>query len=100
MRTEAGHISKEEQKGQEETRNIIKEGRLTVDIVNGTLQNNFPKKTDNPVSHVRPHGQTRFGSVNLLPEGTHVNVKSSDGSLVWPYEDKYPDHCFWLNKNA
>ncbi len=82
-----------------ETRDIIKEGRLTIDIVKGTLQNNFPKQKDNPVSHVRPHGQTRFGSVNLLPERTRVNIKSSDGSLVWPYEDKYPDHCFWLNNS-
>lgn len=83
----------------EETRDIIKEGRLTVNIVKGTLQNNFPKQTDNPVSHVRPHGQTRLGSVNLLPEGTRVNIESSDGSFVWPYEDKFPNHCFWLNNS-
>lgn len=83
----------------EETRDIIKEGRLTVDIVNGTLQNNFPKQKNNPVSHVRPHGQTRLGSVNQLPEGTRVNIQSSDGSFVWPFEDKYPDHCFWLNNS-
>lgn len=83
----------------EETRDIIKEGRLTIDIKNGTLQNNFPKQKNNPVSHVRPHGQTRLGSVNQLPEGTRVNIQSSDGSFVWPFEDKYPDHCFWLNNS-
>ena len=83
----------------EETRNIIKEGRLTVDIVNNTLQNNFPKQKNNPVSHVRPHGQTRLGSVNKLPEGTRVNIHSSDGSFAWPYEDMFLDHCFWLNNS-
>lgn len=83
----------------EKTRDIIKEGRLTIDIVKGTLQNNFPKQKDNPVSHVRPHGQTRLGSVNQLPEGTCVNIQSSDGSYVWPYEDKFPNHCFWLNNS-
>ena len=83
----------------EETRDIIKEGRLTVNIVKGTLQNNFPKQKDNPISHVRPHGQTRLGSVNPLPEGTKVNIQSTDNSFVWPYEDKYPDHCFWLNNS-
>lgn len=83
----------------EETRDIVKEGRLTVSIHNGTMQNNFPKQKDNPVSHVRPHGQTREGSVNLLPEGTKVTIQSTDGSYVWPYDDKFPDHCFWLNRS-
>ena len=82
----------------EETRDIIKKGWLSVSICNGTMQNNFPKQKDNPVSHVRPHGQTREGSVNALPEGTKVNIVSTDGSYVWPYEDKFPDHCFWLNR--
>lgn len=82
----------------EETRDIIRDGRLTVSIRNGTMQNNFPKQKDNPVSHVRPHGQTREGSVNVLPEGTKVNIVSTDGSYVWPYMDKFPDHCFWLNR--
>ena len=82
----------------EETRDIVRDGRLTVSIRNGTMQNNFPKQKDNPVSHVRPHGQTREGSVNVLPEGTKVNIVSTDGSYVWPYENKFPDHCFWLNR--
>ena len=83
----------------EKMRDIIRDGKLTVSIHNGTMQNNFPKQKDNPVSHVRPHGQTREGSVNPLPEGTKVNIVSTDGSYVWPYEDKYPDHCFWLNRS-
>lgn len=83
----------------EKMRDIIRDGKLTVSIRNGTMQNNFPKQKDNPVSHVRPHGQTREGSVNPLPEGTKVNIVSTDGSYVWPYEDKYPDHCFWLNRS-
>lgn len=82
----------------EETRDIIRDGKLMVSIHNGTMRNNFPKQKDNSVSHVRPHGQTREGSVNVLPEGTKVNIVSTDGSYVWPYENKFPDHCFWLNR--
>ena len=78
-------------------RDIIKEGRLVVDIKNEKLWSNLPKPSENHVSHVRPHGRNRNKSINPLPEGTKLTINSTDGSLVWPYDDKYPTHCFWLN---
>ena len=79
------------------TKDILNAGCLTVTIRNNRMMNNLPAQADNPVSHVRPHGATRLGTTNLLPEGTKVNIASTDESFVWPYEDRFPTQCFWLN---
>lgn len=81
----------------ERTKDILNSGRLTVVIRNNRMMNNLPAQKDDSVSHVRPHGATRLGTTNLLPEGTKVNIESTDGSFVWPYEDRFPTQCFWLN---
>lgn len=83
----------------ERTKDILNSGRLTVAVRNNRMMNNLPAQKDNPVSHVRPHGATRLGTTNSLPEGTKVNIESSDGSFVWPYEDRFPTQCFWLNNS-
>ena len=51
----------------------------------GYYQYNFPKMKDNPVSHIRPHGQNR-NDVDLLP------VRDRHTQL-----DKIVKMCFWLN---
>lgn len=83
----------------ERTKYILNSGRLTVTIQNNRMLNNLPAQKDDPVSHVRPHGATRLGTTYLLPEGTKVNIESSDGLFVWPYEDRFPTQCFWLNNS-
>ena len=50
-----------------------------MEIVNGKHRNNFPKASNNPVSHVRPHGQNAKDTYEL-PDGR-----------------QYPKQCFWLN---
>jgi DNA mismatch repair endonuclease MutH len=62
----------------ERTVQILKEG-LKFKKVNGAYQNNFPKASDNRVSHVRPHGQNAKDTYEL-PDGR-----------------QYPKQCFWLN---
>ncbi len=62
----------------ERTVQILKEG-LKFEKVNGAYQNNFPKASDNRVSHVRPHGQNAKDTYEL-PDGR-----------------QYPKQCFWLN---
>ena len=81
------------------TKDILNSGCLTVTIRNNRMMNNLPAQVENPVSHVRPHGATRLGTTNLLPEGTRVNIATTDGSFVWPYEDRFPTQCFWLNNS-
>ena len=82
-----------------ETRDIIRNGKLTIHIRHNRMYNNFPKEQYNSVSHVRPHGKNREDSVNQLPYGTEVNIASSDGSYVWPYKDRFTNYCFWLNND-
>jgi hypothetical protein len=48
---------------------------------NGKYYNNFPKASDNPVCHVRPHAQNSKDTYEL-PDGR-----------------QYPKQCFWLNNN-
>lgn len=62
-----------------ETKKIIMDG-LKINIENGTNHSNFPKASNNPVSHVRPHGKNAQDMCEL-PDGR-----------------KYPKQCFWLNK--
>ena len=62
----------------ERTCAVLREG-LQVTRINGHNATNFPKASENRVSHVRPHAQ---------------NVKDTD---ELPDGRQYPKHCFWLN---
>ena len=64
----------------EETKKVLVEG-LDVKIINGKNYNNFPKASNNPVSHVRPHAQNAKDTYEL-PDGR-----------------QYPKQCFWLNNS-
>ncbi len=55
-------------------------GGLKFERVNGKYQSNFPKSSDNPVCHVRPHGRNS-ADVDILPDGR-----------------VFPKQCFWLNR--
>ncbi len=60
------------------TKQVLQEG-LQVRQVNGVCRNNFPKASENPVCHVRPHAQNAQDTYEL-PDGR-----------------QYPKQCFWLN---
>ena len=62
----------------ERTKTVLQEG-LQVTLVNGVHRNNFPKATENRVSHVRPHAQNANDTYEL-PDGR-----------------QFPKQCFWLN---
>jgi DNA mismatch repair protein MutH len=62
------------------TKQILLDG-LQVVQKNGKNSNNFPKASENPVSHVRPHG-INVNDTYELPDGR-----------------KYPKQCFWLNNS-
>lgn len=64
----------------EETKKVLIEG-LDVKIINGKNYNNFPKASNNPVSHVRPHVQNAKDTYEL-PDGR-----------------QYSKQCFWLNNS-
>lgn len=64
----------------ERTKNILLEG-LQITVVNGRNKNNFPKATENRVSHVRPHGRNAQDT-DELPDGR-----------------QFPKQCFWLNNS-
>ena len=64
----------------EETVRVLKEG-LIIKEVNGRLTNNFPKASNNPISHVRPHAKDKNDTYEL-PDGS-----------------SYPKQCFWLNNS-
>ena len=81
----------------ERTRDLVSRGQIKLTIRNNVVSNNLPAKTENPVSHVRPHGANRL-AVNSLPEGTTLMVES-DGSFYWPFKDKFTTQCFWLNND-
>ena len=60
------------------TQNVIRNG-LQIKVVNGRMTNNFPKSSENPVCHVRPHAKNAQDTYEL-PDGR-----------------KFPKQCFWLN---
>lgn len=80
----------------QETHDIIKAGKLEIHADSkGNIHNNLPKKTDHPVSHVRPHGRNR-NDTQPLPQGTKLlmDEKTKDS---WPDDTRYVKQCFWLN---
>ena len=52
---------------------------LQIEVRNGKNCNNFPKASDNPVCHVRPHARNAKDTYEL-----------PDGRV-------FPKQCFWLN---
>ena len=61
-----------------ETKDVLNKG-LVIKRLNGHMTNNFPKASDNPVCHVRPHARNAQDTYPL-PDGRN-----------------YPKQCFWLN---
>ncbi len=64
----------------EKTVQVLKDG-VKIKVVNGIRYNNFPKASENRVSHVRPHAQNANDTYEL-PDGR-----------------AYPKQCFWLNNS-
>lgn len=62
----------------EKTKKILIEG-LDIQVVNGRKRNNFPKASENRVSHVRPH------------------ARNSNDTYELPDGRQFPKQCFWLN---
>lgn len=64
---------------------VVSNGRIVKEVTGGVRKTYFPKKTENKVSHVRPHA---------------INAADTCGL---PVADKltglteYTKHCFWLN---
>lgn len=62
----------------EKTKQVLQDGLQVIEI-NGVRKNNFPKASENPVCHVRPHALNAMDTYEL-PDGR-----------------QYPKQCFWLN---
>jgi DNA mismatch repair protein MutH len=70
------------------TKKIVKQGMIVKAVrPNGTRKTNFMGKSDNPISHVRPH------------------ARNADDTAPLPTADQltqatvYTKHCFWLNND-
>ena len=64
----------------EKTKEVLETG-LKVEVRSGRHYNNFPKSSDNPVCHVRPHARNAQDTYEL-PDGR-----------------QFPKQCFWLNNS-
>jgi len=68
-----------------ETKDVILNGNIVKDIVNGKRITNFPGTKENKFCHVRPHGQNRKDTYKLpIPD-------------KFTKATEYTKHCFWIN---
>ncbi len=69
----------------EKTKELVSNGNIVSEIVNGKRKTNFPNKSFHKIAHVRPH------------------AKDSNDTYPLPVPDRltgesaYTKHCFWLN---
>jgi DNA mismatch repair protein MutH len=75
----------EAEKVWKKTKEIVKKGNIVKEIKNGIRYTNFPNKSFNSVSHVRPHA-TNADDTFPLPKKDKLTK-----------EKEYTKHCFWLN---
>lgn len=75
----------EAEKVWEQTKTIIQKGKIVREVKNGIRYTNFPNKTFNPVSHVRPHATNAADTYPLPTKDKLTKAK------------EYTKHCFWLN---
>jgi DNA mismatch repair endonuclease MutH len=69
----------------EKTKSIVKLGNIVKEVKGGKRTTNFPGKSFNKVSHVRPHAKNANDTYPLPTRDKITNT----------YE--YTKHCFWLN---
>ena len=69
----------------EQTKSIVQKGKIVKEVKNGIRYTNFPNKTFNPVSHVRPHATN---AADTYPLPTKDKLTKAN---------EYTKHCFWLN---
>jgi DNA mismatch repair protein MutH len=67
------------------TKHIVKNGKIVKEVKDGIRYTNFPNKTFNSVSHVRPHATNALDTYPLPKKDKVTNKK------------EYTKHCFWLN---
>lgn len=77
----------EAQKVWEKTKQIVADGNIVKEVINGKRRTNFLSKTLNKVSHVRPHAINANDTYPLPIEDKLTGLK------------KYTKHCFWLNSS-
>lgn len=67
------------------TKDIVTEGNIVKEIIGITRYTNFPNKSFNSVSHVRPHATN---AEDTYPLPTRDKLTKAN---------EYTKHCFWLN---
>ena len=67
------------------TKEIVAKGNIVKEIIKGTRYTNFPNKSFNSVSHVRPHAKNALDTYSLPTNDKLTKAK------------EYTKHCFWLN---
>jgi DNA mismatch repair protein MutH len=67
------------------TKEIVSKGKIVKEVIGLTRFTNFPSKSFNSVSHVRPHATNAADTYPLPTEDKLTKAK------------EYTKHCFWLN---
>jgi hypothetical protein len=67
------------------TKDIVSEGKIVKEVIGLTRYTNFPNKSFNSVSHVRPHAANAADTYPLPTKDKLTKVK------------EYTKQCFWLN---
>ena len=75
----------EAEKVWEETKSIVSKGKIVREVKNGIRYTNFPNKSFNSISHVRPHATNAADTYPLPTKDKLTKAK------------EYTKHCFWLN---
>lgn len=84
-----------------EKTNHVLNNNIEIRVKKNRVYNNFPKSTENTVSHVRPHGSKR-STTKDLPKTTSITVLENDNSVdlsIFFKNHKYTSMCFWLNSS-
>jgi DNA mismatch repair protein MutH len=67
------------------TKDIVSKGKIVKEVIGATRYTNFPNKSFNSVSHVRPHATNAADAYPLPTKDKLTKAK------------EYTKHCFWLN---
>ena len=86
-------------RGWEKIKQVIIDGVVLEPIVTGSgivIRNNFPKKADNEIIHIRPHAQKRYYE---FKDGTIIGDGTKSHSNQLPDGRWMPNQSFWINNS-